>query len=87
MIWVGFARNISCRCIEKEEKASGWCEEAYEYGVLLLPVGGGGREDFGAERAVLERRRFCWRKEPESRGWWLWRRGRREVPKVGGKRT
>lgn len=48
-----------CRFTEIEEKVSGWCGEAYESVELLLPVGGGGREDFGAERAVLELRRFC----------------------------
>jgi hypothetical protein len=87
MIWAGFVQSILCRSIEIEEKASGWCGEAYESAALLLPVEGGGREDFGAGRAVLERRMVCWWKELESRDWWYWRKGRREVPKVGGKRT
>ena len=60
MIWAGFVQSILCRSTETEEIASGWCGEAYENVALLLPVEGGGREDFGEGRAVLERRRFCW---------------------------
>ena len=60
MIWAGFVQSTLCRSTEIEEKVSGWCGEAYENVALLLPVEGGGREDFGEGRAVLERRRFCW---------------------------
>ena len=60
MTWAGFVQSTLCRFTEIEEKVSGWCGEAYENVALLLPVEGGGREDFGEGRAVLERRRFCW---------------------------
>jgi hypothetical protein len=60
MIWAGYVQSILCRSIEIGEKVSGWCEEAYESVVPLLPVEGGGREDFGEGKAVLGRRRFCW---------------------------